>query len=278
MSEGSTRTIRFYSPRGLPDIQVVHGMNVKDRFRRHTHDGFCIGMVEKGMRAMCCDGDSMAIPEGAVFVVNPGTVHAFGPSGGDHSYVIVSVPAAFVQSVASRLSGAWRSAPYFERLIYDGDLSSGILRFLSLVREGGSALETESALADLLSLLILRHTEVPPEVRPAGLHDGAMKRACEFMAEHYSEPLSLRQISRETSLSPFYFQRLFVENTGISPHDYLLQVRIRKARELLSHGHDIADVALHTGFFDQSHLVRFFRRITGTTPGAYMSMVRSARD
>jgi AraC-like DNA-binding protein len=56
----------------------------------------------------------------------------------------------------------------------------------------------------------------------------------------------------------------------VSPHDYLVQVRIRKAIELLSEGYDIAGTALDTGFVDQSHFTRFFNRVTGTMPGDYL--------
>jgi AraC-like DNA-binding protein len=86
-----------------------------------------------------------------------------------------------------------------------------------------------------------------------GSHNGATQRACEFIKAHYTDHLSLKQLSRVACLSPFYFQRLFLENTGVSPHEYLIHYRIKKARELLAAGHSIAGVALEVGFVDRSH-------------------------
>lgn len=67
-----------------------------------------------------------------------------------------------------------------------------------------------------------------------------------------------------------YFSRRFKRAAGLSPHQYLLQSRIRKAKKLLAGGAPIAEVALSTGFYDQSHLCRHFKRSLGLSPRKYL--------
>jgi AraC-like DNA-binding protein len=72
-------------------------------------------------------------------------------------------------------------------------------------------------------------------------------------------------------MSPFYLLRVFHNAVGVPPHEYQTQVRIAQARKLIRKGMSISQVALTTGFFDQSHLYRNFKRIVGVTPGQYLS-------
>ena len=76
-------------------------------------------------------------------------------------------------------------------------------------------------------------------------------------------------VSRVADLSPFHLHRVFRRATGLPPHSYLLMIRVNQARELLRRGLSPAEVALHTGFFDQSHLTRHFHRLVGVTPARF---------
>ena len=72
-------------------------------------------------------------------------------------------------------------------------------------------------------------------------------------------------------LSPFQFIRKVKSEIGITPHQYLLQLRIRKAKQLIESGMPIADAALSAGFYDQSHLNRLFSQRLGITPRMYQN-------
>lgn len=81
--------------------------------------------------------------------------------------------------------------------------------------------------------------------------------------------ISLDELAALSSLSPWHFLRTFRDETGLPPHAYLTQVRIREAERLLRAGYSPSLAAAETGFADQSHLTRWFRRIVGTTPAAF---------
>ena len=92
-----------------------------------------------------------------------------------------------------------------------------------------------------------------------------------------AEKIGLREVSFEVGLSPYHFLRMFKRTAGLPPHAYLAQVRLNRARALLKQDISTASVAAHTGFFDQSHLSKAFKRAFGTTPGCYARSIRAGR-
>lgn len=95
------------------------------------------------------------------------------------------------------------------------------------------------------------------------------RRAIEIMRAATDRRLSMGEISSELGLSQWHFSRQFRKTTGLSPYQFLLRVRVERARRLLEHGHAISEVAAMVGFVDQSHMHRHFRRLLGTTPGDF---------
>ena len=76
-------------------------------------------------------------------------------------------------------------------------------------------------------------------------------------------------------MSPHHFKRLFKESTGQSPYRYVVDARVRKAKELLTTGKfTISEAAFHLGFADQSHLTRNFKRVFGVPPKTLLSRRR----
>ena len=80
------------------------------------------------------------------------------------------------------------------------------------------------------------------------------------------------------SISPYHLARLFNSQMGIPPHAYLDSVRIRQARRLLTLGRPILEVALATGFADQSHFTRRFKRTVGVPPGDFVKHRKIVQD
>jgi AraC family transcriptional regulator len=140
-----------------------------------------------------------------------------------------------------------------------------------------SRLYGESVLA-LLSVHLLRHyttrpIQLPPDM--GGLSRSKLQQALEYIQAHLAGNPSLMEISQEVEMSHYYFGRLFKESMGISPHQYLIQQRVERAKQLLSYTTlPIAEIAHECGFSDQSSLTRQFRRLIGVTPKVYRAQSR----
>ena len=91
------------------------------------------------------------------------------------------------------------------------------------------------------------------------------------MQAHFARDLSINELAACAGLSPFHFVRCFRRATGLPPHAWLTQLRLDHARALLGRGRSPADAAVAAGFYDQSHLIRHFKRTYGITPGQYVA-------
>jgi len=125
-------------------------------------------------------------------------------------------------------------------------------------------------LTTLMCIDILRlSTETPSRVH-GSLAPWQLRRATDYIMGHLSEAVRLRDLAEITCLSQSQFGRAFKVSTGISPHQWQLNARIDRAQQLLVDGdRSLAQIALDTGFSEQSHLTRVFRTIVGTTPRSW---------
>ena len=159
---------------------------------------------------------------------------------------------------------------------------AGVLAREAVRGDAGSRLYAES-LASILAVHLLRGYAKPVAASTAAVKttpSGAPRSrnpaqprpvadALVFMHENYARELSLSDIATAAHLSPFHLARIFKQSLGISPHQYLIQLRVNSARWLLSAGagdRSLAELANAVGFADQSHLTRHFKRVLGVTP------------
>jgi AraC-like DNA-binding protein len=134
----------------------------------------------------------------------------------------------------------------------------------SMWRATSAALHARPRL-DLLGTL--RPPASPPEPARGGVSPAAMRRLQEYVEAHLSESIDLGMLAGIAGLSVFHFAREFKQSTGVTPHQYLVQKRVQRAQNMLARTDlSLSDVALASGFSDQSHLTRHFRRMLGTTP------------
>ncbi|MEO1401396.1 MAG: helix-turn-helix domain-containing protein [Cyanobacteria bacterium J06635_1] len=97
-----------------------------------------------------------------------------------------------------------------------------------------------------------------------------LKAVVDYIHENLRQDLSLGQLAKQAVLSKACFIRQFKKSMGISPYQYVLQCRVELAQQLLQQRYlSVEAIAVASGFKDQNHLTRTFRRLTETTPSAY---------
>jgi AraC family transcriptional regulator len=136
-------------------------------------------------------------------------------------------------------------------------------------RQGKVEDSVDQAMLALCSHLSTRLEEpaIPRPCAKVALSPWQERRAKEMMASHMDRGLSIARIANECSLSRSHFSRAFKKNTGVSPRDWFLQMRLDKAKRLLTDTQlTISRISLDCGFADQSHFTRVFTRMIGQTP------------
>jgi len=126
--------------------------------------------------------------------------------------------------------------------------------------------------ATTLASYLLRHYSASKvlESSAGGLAPSVLRRSIEFIQAHLEGDLRLRDLANEARISSSHFIRGFRQSTGKTPYQFLLHQRVERACSLMrDHRTPLTEVALASGFADQHHLARVFRRITGMTPSSY---------
>ncbi len=143
-----------------------------------------------------------------------------------------------------------------------------------------SAGPVERLLSDSLRITLAAHLLRNYLTRPAiaskphwhrgSLDSRRLQRVMDFVEARISSELSLADLASEACLSPYHFSRAFSRTLGKTPHQYVLERRIEKAKEkMLRKDLSFAEIALETGFGSQSGFIRAFRKATGQTPGQF---------
>ena len=149
-------------------------------------------------------------------------------------------------------------------------LQAGVETGDAVDRMYGEALSTALAVH-----LLRKYGAAVPRPKSAGLPREKLVRAIEYIQDQLDTDLTVAGIAQAVYMSPYYFTRLFKESTGQSPHQYVVEARVRKAKELLTTGKfTISEAAYHVGFVDQSHLTRHFTRVFGLPPKRLLSRRR----
>jgi AraC family transcriptional regulator len=157
---------------------------------------------------------------------------------------------------------------------HDPQIEALALAFLAELRVDGlgSKLYRDS-LATLLAIHLLRRhssAKLPAIPSPRGLPQATTQRVIAYIEEQLADDLPLADLAAVANLSPYHFARLFKAGMGCSPHQYVLQRRVERARLLLTTTNwSLSAIAHATGFASESHLALHFRRLTGLTPKQY---------
>jgi len=133
-------------------------------------------------------------------------------------------------------------------------------------------------LAQALAARLLRQHSTSGYSNPlpqGGFTKLQLQRATDFMEAHLGDSLTLAELATATGLSPSHFARRFKVTTGMPPHQFLMQLRVERAKRMLRGGTSIIEIALTCGFTHQEHMTRIFRRAVGMTPAAYRRSVQS---
>jgi AraC-like DNA-binding protein len=262
-------------------IELLKAHFVTHSFMPHTHEGYALGVILGGAERYRYRGESVTAPSGSVMVIAPGEVHtghAAHPSGWVYSMVYPAVQ--WLEDAHEALGG--RGLPSFRSsLLPDPALARQLDSALSALHHNTDALQAEFLWRGALEQLILRHgvapARTPDDQRPNHRERRGVAQARARLDADPASKVSLSDLAAAVDLTPSVLAHSFKAALGLAPHTYRLGARVQLARQLLSTGQRVSDVALQLGFADQAHFTRVFKRVVGTTPGVFQQAGQSGR-
>jgi AraC-like DNA-binding protein len=254
-------------------ILLARGTHLRHPYPRHWHEELHFCCYTSGSGYLGYRGGSHLVGEGDFVITSPGEVHEnWVDPESSVSFCGIYIDAHAFRRAAQQITG--RDLPlmgFRQFLVRNDPMKRHFLTIQGSAEQRSSQLEQEAALLVFLHAFFSNClTENRPRI-PSRREPGAVKRAREYIDENFAEAISLAFLSRLTNLSPFHLHRVFCLETGMPPHAYQTQVRINRAKQLLRERHSLSAVAVSTGFADQSHFTRHFRRVVGVTPGRFLS-------
>ncbi|WP_213878806.1 AraC family transcriptional regulator [Pseudomonas sp. dw_358] len=257
-----------------PAVPHVEIRNVEDgrtfSHQRHSHATFSIGAIMAGQSTYLNGHGTRHISAGSVVLMNPGVVHACNPLRDQPwAYRMFYVDTMWLAAVQRQMGTSPEGGfvPFAEQYSTDPDLFAELDRLYGTLTDADATPATQQSAA--LSFFQRLVTRLRPVSGCADKDTHKLALAAEFIRGHCAESLRVEDIAAHASLSPSYLIRAFKTRYGLTPHGYLIDCRLQRAREGLRRGEAIADVAAEAGFADQAHLQRLFKRTLAATPGQY---------
>ncbi|MGI8742607.1 MAG: helix-turn-helix domain-containing protein [Bryobacteraceae bacterium] len=242
---------------------------------RHSHAEYQVCLSLNFPGEYWYRGMRHPVPVGSVTILHPGEVHSTrDPVARDirSRYAVFYLPQERVREAALgwRGKGGKVNNPFFgEPVILENSTFRTFWRAWLVWNSNTTALERQSAALKALGLAFAAGGFEPPPAPPWTRAREAVRRAREYLEDHFTENISLQRLTELTGLSPYHLAREFRACLGMPPHAYQTQVRIMRAKRLILTGEPLPGVATLVGFADQSHLGRHFRKIIGISPGRY---------
>jgi AraC-like DNA-binding protein len=256
-------------------LDLLHA-RVAEPYAPHVHEEYAVGACTAGREVIRYRGTLHYAGPGSVVVLEPGEAHTGAPADPPDFTYRVMYPAAGLLAEGLLAEGADRVPRFREPVIADPGLAAELRRLHAALGAGlgeTEPLEAESRLSWLLGELVRRHASPSRDVEVPGA--GRVARlVMAQLADRLVCPPALAEIAAGTGLSRYQLVRSFRTEVGMPPYAWLAQHRVSAARALLDRGCRPAEVAALTGFADQAHLTRWFRRVVGVTPGVYRNSVQ----
>lgn len=241
-------------PVSVPGLRALRWSS--DELYVGMKETYTITRVETGRSSFSTCGKRWSSAPGSLRIQGPGdVVRDLENDGPTTRQIIAFPPSCTVESVI----GKARIHPHLTA----GDTRGAAFhRLHDAVKAGAGQLALEVAVADAISALAA--------IGGARCeHTRSVRRALEFLRERLDEAVTLDALADHAGTDKFHLCRAFRAQVGLPPHAYLTRLRIMRAKELLAAGVRPCEIAPRVGLYDQSQLNRHFRRIVGTTPGAY---------
>lgn len=273
MIELITESVEYRHLSALGGLEFLSASFQHTQFSKHTHAGYCIGVIEKGAQSFLRTSGQYIAPKGDIIIINADEVHT-GSSAVETGwcYRAIYPTPEMLQHISVDFFDQRGVMPWFpQAVIHDEGLSAQLCLLFDLMPQVNNTLLKQSLYISTIAILLQRHGHIGKELKKLANVESKILKIKEILSFEPEKDHHLADLAQAVHLSQWHLLRQFKKSTGLPPHAWLIQLRLRKALGLLKQGCDISMTAQLCGFSDQSHFNRHFKRTIGCTPAQYLA-------
>ena len=240
-------------------------------YNRHIHNAFSIGAITSGTSYYFDGNKTHQTHQGTIVLINPDTVHACNP--------VASQPWSYLMLYIDHhwLAGLQTSIGIFQPIIptisHDAEIYTGLIHLYTVLTDPAYSIEKkQQAATDFFTMLL---SKLAPKEIALPLVYNRLQPIAHYLSEHCTQIIHLDNLCEQASLSRYHLTRQFKQVYGIPPHEYLINRRVQHGQKLLKQGARIIDSALNSGFADQAHFQRTFKKLLSATPKQYQTLLKN---
>lgn len=262
----------FWRDSRMPYVEVRKAADGrKVCYAPHSHAQWSIGAITEGQSTFCYRNDSCQVGAGDLVLINPGWVHACNPIDDQPwAYLMLYIDTQWLTTLRYQLGlldePVWEdiaTAIIAERRLYDG-----YCQMVSCLLDAQAALsDKETEVVGFLSGLMTSLAGKP--YQPLMQVPDQLRVVVDYLDQHVTKDVSLEELCLRSGYSAGHLIRSFKRYFGLTPHAYQVNQRIQRGQSELKQGRSIAEAALVSGFSDQPHFQRTFKRMVAATPNQY---------
>lgn len=231
--------------------ELVYLKNSRLSFAEHNHiSTYTIGIITDGVIMLNRNSENKLYKKYDYYIIAPYESHSISSDGKEYSMISVCINKEYVSE---------NNRNYLLELI------SELISYVN---------EEELVKNKLLQIVKKSVKELFLYIKDYSEANQAVHTARDMLEQRYCEKIDVDKLADSVYISKYHFIREFRKYSGLTPHRFQMQRRIRQAQRMLRNNCDITETALATGFCDQSHFIKCFRKIAGITPSEYISAQR----
>ncbi|SMC61865.1 AraC family transcriptional regulator [Rhizobium sp. RU36D] len=258
-------------PTGLPGLRADWAES-SHAFPRHSHDEYGIGVMLAGGQLSASGRGQVTAGPGDVITVNPGEVHDGIPAGGmPRRWAMFYLTPGLMAEMRIGLKGNSAEVEFEAPVLQQPDLCRALKSLQTQIADDDHHAPDASVQEGMLHLLSL--VIQPADRNRLSWPSKKLRRVKEMIDDDPTGNPSLDCLALEAGLTRFQTLRAFQRATGFTPHAYIMQPRFDLACGLLRTSAPLAEIAVSSGYSDQSHMNREFKRRYGLTPLAYRTAI-----
>lgn len=252
-------------------IEAISLNGTYEKIPSHFHEYYEIGFIKNSSRLVVCQNKDYIITKHDLLLFNPNDSHTCSEiQKGILEYGAIHISQSKMKELLVDCLGHDIDFYFSPQVMYRSHLIAQIKELHYMIMNEYTDLKKEELFYLIMGDLFSEYYQKDTSSEMEG--SLVIERACSYIEKHFSENISLSELSAYTGFSKYYFIRLFTREKGISPYSYIESVKMVEAKKLLKTEISIIDVAYQLGFSSQSHFTNFFKKYAGVTPKQYKKL------